>query len=195
MRVTVSSRNTGVSDALRAAAVEKIGRLERFLEGMDRAEVHFLEEKNPRITDREICEVTMAGHGHHIRCKVAAPDGFAAVDKAVEKLEQQLHRLKTRLKSKAALTAPRPLRASVDQQLPGDEDGVSSMADDAYIARNGMAIVKKKSFAMSPMTVDDAVLQLELLEHDFFFFTNSSTGHPAVLYRRHHGGLGLIEQQ
>ena len=71
MRVTVSSRHTEVSDSLRAAAVEKIGRLQRFLEGMDSAEVHFSEEKNRRIADREICEVTLAGHGHHIRCKVA----------------------------------------------------------------------------------------------------------------------------
>src|SRR5579859_4314363 len=148
MRVSVSSRHTEVSEALRAAATEKIGRLERFLAGMDRAEVHFSEEKNRRIADREVCEVTMAGHGHHIRCKVAAPDGFAAVDKAVEKLEQQLHRLKTRLKSKAALSPRRPALVTVDHEVTSDDDGRPSMADDAYIARDGAAIVKKKSFAM-----------------------------------------------
>ena len=68
------------------------------------------------------------------------------------------------------------------------------MADDAYIARDGSAIVKRKSFAARPMSVDDAVLQLELLDHDFFLFTNAENGNCAVLYRRHHGGLGLIEQ-
>jgi ribosomal subunit interface protein len=96
MQVTVSSRHTDVSEALRVAANEKIGRLSRFLTPLDRAEVHFYEERNPRIADREVCEVTLEGRGHRVFCKVAAPDGFAAIDLAVTKLEQQLHRIKTR---------------------------------------------------------------------------------------------------
>src|SRR4051794_5588551 len=107
MRVSVSSRHTELSDALRSAATDKIGRLDRFLEGMDRAEVHFAEERTKRVTDREICEVTLEGHGHHIRCKVSAPDGFAAVDLAVEKLETQLSRLKTRLRRKGGVNGRR----------------------------------------------------------------------------------------
>src|SRR3954465_1802085 len=97
VEITVSSRHTEVSDALRASTIEKIGRLSRFLEGMDRAEVHFSEHRNKRNADKEVCEVTLEGHGHHVRCKVSAPDGFAAVDPAVEKLEHQLHKLKTKL--------------------------------------------------------------------------------------------------
>ncbi len=199
MRVTVSSRHTEVSDALRAAAVEKIGKLDRFLDGLERAEVHFSEEKNPRISDKEVCEVTMEGHGHHIRCKVAAPDGFAAVDRAVEKLEHQLYRLKTRLKGKAKLNGrvdrvvvTSPGRALAEPVV--DEDDLdTSLADEAYITRSGQAIVKRKSFAIRPLSVDDAVLQLDLLDHDFFFFTEADSGRPAVLYRRNDGGLGLIE--
>ena len=98
MQVTVSSRHTDVPDNLRSVAEEKIGRLDRFLDGMDRAEVHFSEERNPRITEREICEVTLEGHGHYVRCKVHAPDGFVAIDRAVAKLEHQLHKLKSKLK-------------------------------------------------------------------------------------------------
>ncbi len=97
MEITVSSRHTEVSDLLRASTIDKIGRLGRFLEGMDRAEVHFSEHHHRRVADKEVCEVTLVGHGHHVRCKVSAPDGFAAVDKAVEKLEHQLHKLKTKL--------------------------------------------------------------------------------------------------
>jgi putative sigma-54 modulation protein len=199
MRVSVSSRHTEVSEALRAAAVEKIGRLDRFLDGVDRAEVHFSEERNPRIAARVICEVTLKVHGRHVRCKVSAPDGFAAVDLAVAKLEQQLHRLKARVRPKGSTvgrrvpasvaSAPAPLDGEVE-----DDDGAPSMADDAYIVRDGTAVVKKKSFAMVPMNVDEADLQLELLDHDFFFFTDAATGRCAVLYRRHEGGLGLIEQ-
>ena len=97
MEITVSSRHTEVSELLRASTIDKIGRLGRFLEGMDRAEVHFSEHQHRRVADKEVCEVTLVGHGHHVRCKVSAPDGFAAVDKAVEKLEHQLHKLKTKL--------------------------------------------------------------------------------------------------
>lgn len=96
MDITLSARHMDISSALRAAAEEKIGRLSRFLDGMLRAEVHFSEERNPRITAKEVCEVSMEGGGHHVRCRAAAADPFAAIDLAVEKLEQQLHKLKVK---------------------------------------------------------------------------------------------------
>jgi putative sigma-54 modulation protein len=189
MQVSVSSRHIELSEDVRRAAVEKIGRLDRFLDGLERAEVHFTEEHNPRISERDVCEVTMEGHGHHIRAKVAAPDPMAAVDLAVEKLEQQLHRLKTRLSPKGG-ASPRLLGAGGEGDV--DDDG-PSLADEAFVTRAGQEIVKRKSFAIRPLSVDDAVLQLDLLDHDFFFFTSAETGRPAVLYRRASGGLGLIE--
>jgi len=111
----VSARHTDISPALRAAAEDKIGRLSRFLGGMDRAEVHFSEEHNPRISAKEVCEVSLEGHGHHVRCKAAAADGFAAVDLAVEKLEHQLYKLKSKL-------VPRKARRTGTGVPPLDED-------------------------------------------------------------------------
>lgn len=201
MQVTVSSRHTEVPADLRAAAIEKIGRLDRFLEGMDRAEVHFTHEASRRPLERQTCEVTLEGHGHHVRCKVSAADPLVAVDLAVEKLEQQLTKLKSRRSRKvagarrgAATVAGAAALDGAPGRHPDAEEDEVSMADDAYIARDGSAIVKRKSFADRPMSVDDAVLQLELLDHDFFLFTNAENGNGAVLYRRHQGGLGLIEQ-
>lgn len=201
MQVTVSSRHADVSEALRAAATEKIGRLERFLDGMTHAEVHFDQHRNPRIADREICEVTLEGHGHVVRCKVAAADSFAAIDLAVDKLEQQLTRLKSRLKGKASVARRRggpkaaaANGAAVIAELDEREDEDHSMADDAYVTRAGELVVKKKSFAIEPISVDDAVLQMELVGHSFYFFTNAATGKAAVLYRREDGNLGLIDQ-
>lgn len=199
MQVTVSSRrHTEVSETLRASATEKISRLERFLEGMDRAEVHFSEQKSRKVTDREVCEVTMEGHGHVVRCKVAAADGFAAVDLAVEKLEQQLHRLKTRVKRKPAhpkAKARKDAEVATAALSDGEvDDPDHSMADDAYVTRAGELVVKKKSFAINPISVDDAVLQMELVGHSFYFFTNADTGRAAVLYQRDDGNLGLIDQ-
>lgn len=95
MEVSVSARHLELTPALRAAAQEKVGRLDRFLDGLDRAEVHFVEEHNPRISDKDVCEVTMSGGGHHVVVRATAPDPFAAIDVAVEKLEAKLHKLKT----------------------------------------------------------------------------------------------------
>lgn len=96
MDITVSARHIDISDSLRTAAEEKIGRLSRFLDGMRRAEVHFFEERNPRIADKEVCEVSIDGPGPRVHCKASAADPFAAIDLAVGKLEQQLYKLKTK---------------------------------------------------------------------------------------------------
>ncbi len=179
MQVTISARHTEITPRLEEVVNEKIGRLDRYLDSLDRAEVHFSEERNPRIVDKEICEVTLEGHGHHVRCKVAAPDAFVAVDRAVEKLEKQLRKLKTKLERRQHGGTKR------------DAEGLRETA-----ANNGREpeIVKVKQFAVAPMTPDDAALQIDLLGHDFYVFTNSESGNPAVLYRRGDGDYGLIEQ-
>lgn len=191
MDVTVSSRHTEVSEALRQSTTEKIGRLARFLEGMDRAEVHFSEHRSSRNPDREVCEVTLHGHGHHVRCKVAAPDGFAAVDLAVAKLEHQLHKLKTKLlkrdksgrrAAKGDVTANGAI-ATVATDLPEGEEDTADRP----------RIVKTKAFTIKPMTAEEAALQMELLGHDFFFFTNADTERAAVVYQRDDGDVGLID--
>jgi putative sigma-54 modulation protein len=182
--VTVSSRHVELTSALRSAAEERIGRLTRFLDGMDRAEVHLYEERNPRIADKkDVCEVTLEGHGHHVRAKVAAPDPFSAVDAAAQKLEHQLHKLKTKLVSRSH---PRRAGAGVREAStnPFDED-----------VEAPELIVRTKVLAAKPMSVEEAVLQLELLGHDFYLFTNASTSRANVLYRRRAGGIGLIEQE
>jgi len=179
--VSVSSRGSELSDAVRAAATDKIARLSRFLEGMDRAEVHLIEEKNPRIADKKaVCEVTMAGHGHHVRVKVAARDQMAAIDLAVDKLEHQLHKLKTKLVSR---NHPRKDKAAANGIEVDDDDEVDTDR-----------IVKSKAFVMRPMTPDEAVLQMDLLGHDFFFFSNADTGKTGVVYRRRSGDIGLIDE-
>ena len=185
MEITVSSRHTEVSELLRESTVEKIGRLGRFLEGMDRAEVHFSEEHTRKAADKEVCEVTLVGHGHHVRCKVSAPDGFAAVDLAVEKLEHQLHKLKTKLLKR---THSNGKRANGNGSAPTTD---ASRDDDADARPR---IVKTKAFQIKPMTPEEAILQMDLMGHDFFFFTNADTERAAVVYRRDDGDVGLIDQ-
>ena len=97
MDITVSARHIDISPALRAAAEEKLGRLSRFGAGIERVEVHFVEERNPRIAQREVCEVTFETRGRRVRARAAAADTFAAIDLAIEKVEHQLHTMKTKV--------------------------------------------------------------------------------------------------
>ena len=183
MEITVSSRHTEVSELLRESTVDKIGRLGRFLEGMDRAEVHFSEEHTRKAADKEVCEVTLVGHGHHVRCKVSAPDGFAAVDLAVEKLEHQLHKLKTKLLKRSHSNGKRSNGSTAPVEVPLEDEGSGRPR-----------IVKTKAFQIKPMTPEEAILQMDLMGHDFFFFTNADTERAAVVYRRDDGDVGLIDQ-
>src|SRR5256886_1303210 len=118
---------------------------------MDRAEVHFSEEHTRRSADKEVCEVTMVGHGHHVRCKVSAPDGFAAVDLAVEKLEHQLHKLKTKLLKR---THANGRKANSN----GSASPTPSVVDDESDVQP--RIVKTKAFQIKPMTPEEATLQM-----------------------------------
>ncbi len=183
MQVNISSRRTVVSDRLQDLTRSKIGRLERYVPGLERADVHFCEEQNPRIADKEICEVTLEGQGHHVRTKVTAPDAYTAIDLAAEKLEHQLHKLKTKMhrhenSGEMSIRTDEPVPAA--EPVPEVDENISK-------------IVKKKQFAIEPMTAEDAVLQMELLGHDFFLFTNAETGRSAVVYLRDDGDVGQID--
>ncbi len=185
MEVNVSGRHTTVSESLRRQADEKISRLDRIISGMERAEVHFWEEKNPRVgPNKEICEVTIEGHGHHVRTKVSAPDGFTAIDLAVDKLERQLRKLKTKLKKRNQLRE----RPEIADMIVPD-----SLIDEGPDVEPVYKIVKTKRFGVTEMAPDEAALQMDLLNHDFYVFRNAGTGLGAVVYRREDGDIGLID--
>ena len=192
MDVSISSRHTAVTPRLEEVIHEKIGQLDRFLDGLDAAEVHFEEARNPRITDKETCEVTVQGHGHHVRCKVSAPDVFTAVDMATAKLERQIRKLRTKLDIRhhgrghtIRVAEPAGMGAVTTAEVvpEGDED-------EEFAPR----IVKTKRFHLGPLTAEDAALKMDLLGHGFFFFINRETGRSAVVYRREDGDVGLIDE-
>ncbi len=178
MEIAIRGRNVDVSDSLKQAVGEKLVRLQRFLEGMERAEVRFIEERNPRISEKETCEVTLHGHGHVVRARASAPELLLAVDRVVEKLEHRLARLKGKL-----LGRSHPRRAvHLNGTPPSEEEEVGEPQ-----------IVRTKQFAIKPMTAEEAALQMELLGHSFFLYTDAETSIASVVYRRHDGHVGLIE--
>ena len=99
---------------MRAAAEEKVGRLSHHHDGWEHAEVHFIEERNPRISAKEVCEATMRGHGRIIRAKAASADSLTSLDRVVDKLEHQIDKLKSR-----HLSRPHPKPPQTTPPPPG----------------------------------------------------------------------------
>lgn len=203
MQIRVSTRQTTVSDRDHSLIVEKIERLSKYLPGMDTAEVHFSEERNPRIADKEVCEVTLEGHGHHVRCRANGPDHLTAIDRAVEKLENKLHKLKTKLAAKPRhRSSARMKRAGVPEGTPeelliveADVTEPAELEEWTPDETTEIRIVKVKSIEKMVLGPQDAAERMDLMEHGFYFFTNAETGRSAVVYRRADGDVGLIDEE
>ena len=182
MDISIRHGKVEVPPSLRAAVEEKVARVARHLDGMDNAEVRYLEERNPRIAEKEVCEVTLHGHGHVVRARASAPDAFAAVDRVVDKLEHQMAKLKGKL-----------LGRSHPRRQPSVELAPDVVGSDEEATNGRPRIVRSKRFEMKPMTPEEAAMQMELVGHEFYLFTSSETGLPGVVYRRNDGQIGHIE--
>ena len=145
------------------------------------AEVEFHEQRNPRVADKEDVEVTITTTtGTLIRAGAHAPDPYAAVDMVVDRLERQVRKLKEKLVGRSH---PRPSHEARVHSAPEDDDD----------GDQSPKIVRTKRFEIKPMTAEEAALQMDLLGHDFYLFSNSDSGEPNVVYRRRDGDYGLIE--
>ena len=170
----------------KALAQEKVARLARFTHDAGRVEVDFSELKNPRVPDRQLCEITVHLKKHFVKAHASSTEPEAALDLAIDKVEHQVARIKER---RVARNHVRHGNGHVERQrcarrstaTPDDEMG------------DGPRIAKRKRFATKPMDPEEAALQMELLGHAFFLFTNTENGRAALLYRRNDGDLGLIE--
>jgi putative sigma-54 modulation protein len=180
MQFQVKGRNLEVSDSIRSYAEEKLGKLERQLED-PRIELELALERNPSISENNVAEATIWTDGAVIRAREASPDMRASIDQLVDKLERQVTRYKRQGRDRRRRAA-----RSNDAAL----EATPVVADEP-----GPMIVKTKQFAVKPMGPEEAVLQLELIGHDFFVFRNADSGEVNVVYRRRDGDYGLIEPQ
>ena len=190
MDIVVRGKNVDVPPRLRKLAREKVRKISRFTHDAGRVEVDFSELRNRRVSDNQVCDVIVHLKRNFVKAHAAASEPAAALDLALDKVEHQLARIKEKRVTRTH--APRRNRAAA-----GDADVLSAPAgnieldddDDGIVNR----IVKTKRLTMKPMGPEEAALQMDLLGHDFFLFTNAENGHAAVLYRRRDGNLGLIE--
>ena len=179
MRLQVKGKNIEVSDSIRSYAEEKLARLERQLADPTKVELELALERNPSIADHHVAEATIWTKGPTLRAREASHDMKASIDQLVDKLERQVTRYREKKQRRRGARDNGAL-PDVIPVVPAEEEPV---------------IVKTKQFAVKPMTPEEAVLQLELVGHDFFVFRNSESEDVNVVYRRRDGNYGLIEPQ
>jgi putative sigma-54 modulation protein len=192
VEVVVRSKDCAVPTRLKEEAVERITHATRFFDRLVDIELVFSAQAARRARGQAVVELTGHTKRHHIRAEGAGEDHRAAFDVAIGRFERQLARYKSRLldktRGRAAHRTPVP---TGDGQLVGAVRGDGRRPDDD--AEPLPRIVRLKRFALRPMLPEEAGLQLELLGHDFYLFTNAGTGEANVVYRRRDGDLGLIE--
>ncbi|MDO5784144.1 MAG: ribosome-associated translation inhibitor RaiA [Eubacteriales bacterium] len=175
MNITIVERKMQISDELRAYATKKVTKLDRYFQKDTSATITFSELKG-----RQTAEVTVRHNGMVFRAEETTTDMFASVDGMIQSIEKQIRRNKTRLEKK--------LREGAFDKAAANEASMAEYVEDKY------DVIRRKRFDVVPMTVEEAILQMNLLGHQFFFFKNAEEDDvPAVIYKRAAGGYGLIE--
>lgn len=175
MRITISGRNIVVTEALKEKINKKLSKFEKFFGENSEAHATLSVEKG-----RHIFEVTIPFNGIILRGEESTDDMYMSIDNVVEKLERQVRKQKTKLERKMK-----------DYNLRFDTlfDNTPDTDDEE------LKIVRTKKFTIKPMPAEEAAMQMELLGHSFFVFSNSETEEVNVIYKRKDGNYGLIEQE
>ena len=171
MKFVYTSKDMAVSESLKSRVEKKLAKMERYFREEPEATVRFKVQKGAR----NIAEITVNAGGVILRAEESSNDMYLSIDRAVDKLESQLRRHRTKLEKRIRTSELEPVvEAPVFEEQTYD-------------------IVRTKKFAVKPMGVEDAITQMELLGHDFFLFLNEENETMNVLYRRNDGSYGLLQ--
>jgi ribosomal subunit interface protein len=194
--IVVKGRNVEVPDHYRQHVIEKLSRVERYDHKLIEIDVELFHEPNPRQTPAcQRIEITAISRGPVVRSEACAKDFYSALDVALSKLENRLRRAADRRRvhhgsrtpiSVAAATASGELLPSANGS--GGPVAVVEHAEDDLPGR----IVREKDHNAEPMTIDQALFEMELVGHDFFLFSDADTGRASVVYRRKGYAYGVI---
>jgi len=180
LKIDLTARNLEITDDLRSYVEKKLSKVKKNLERGTAAQVVLKTEK-----DRQIAEITLPLDGMFVRGEEATGDIYASINLAVDKIERQLLKYRTRFQRRK-----REGRAQV-RSIPTDAGAMREEEETAEEPR----LVRVKRFNMKPMHVDEAIMQMNLLGHDFYVFVSSETEQVSVVYRRRDGNYGLIEPE
>lgn len=174
MNLVISGKNLDITEGLRSAVEDKIGKLERYFNESTEVHVTLSTEKN-----RQKIEVTIPMKGSIIRAEEVSSDMYVSIDLVEEVIERQLRKYKNKLIDKAQ-NAAHLNQEFIDEEIYDEEE---------------IEIIRSKKFAMKPMDPEEACVQMELLGHNFFVFRNSETEEVNVVYKRKGNTYGLIEPE
>lgn len=185
--IKISGRKVTVSDALRDHVQDKVGNaLKVFDISPMSCDVVLRVDKNPSNPERKACEVTVFVRDNVVRVVASSDDMYAAIDEAAEKATRQLRKYKTRvIDRRQRATSARPAPVSADDLAALIEPTPGQDEDDQ--------LVREKVIDLVPMTEEEALVQTDLIGHDFYVFTNATTGLINVIYHRKNGGYGIIK--
>lgn len=183
MAVSVTFRQMEATDSLKSFAAEKVNRINKLLHKPSDAHVVLSLEKYMHKAD-----VTVSANGLLMRGEDKSEDMYQSIDRAVEKIERQLRRYQGKLRShKGAVDGKFKVRLNVLEQSP--ESAQPEVPETAPPPK----VIRTQEFVAKPMSVDEAIMQMDLLHNDFLVFQNSQSHEINVIYRRKDGNIGLIE--
>jgi ribosomal subunit interface protein len=205
VEIVVKGRNVEVPDHYRQHVAEKLHKVERYDQKLIRVDVELFHERNPRQSDYcQRLEITCFSRGPVVRAEACAGDFYSALDTAIAKLDTRLRRAADRRRVHRGRHAPVSVAEATAQlpifgdafALPGSvalltETTTEATEDDAYDDQP-WHLVREKEHPAEPMTVDDALFEMELVGHDFYLFLDKETGRASVVYRRKGYDYGMI---
>jgi ribosomal subunit interface protein len=199
--IVVKGRNVEVPDHYREHVADKLSKVERYDQKLMRADVELFHERNPRQSDTcQRVEITVMTKGPVVRAEAQAQDFYAALDCAINKLDARLRRSADRRRVHRGRHAPVSVAAATanlpTDLTPGRTATLTEPALDTEPTEHDedqpWRIVREKEHSAEPMTVDDALFQMELVGHDFYLFHDKESGRPSVVYRRRGYDYGIL---
>ena len=188
MKLVLQSKNIDITDAIRDYVHQKIEKaVSHFEQLTTEIDINLSVAKNPRIAASQVAEVTIYANGTTIRAEEASEDLYASIDLVADKISRQLRKYKERNFTKKDRTDLSKDLGELDLEL------LDYNLTDNRAATLPAEVVRTKYFAMSALTIEEAVAQLQLVDHDFYMYRSVETGEVNVVYRRNHGGFGVIE--
>ncbi|WP_094603801.1 ribosome hibernation-promoting factor, HPF/YfiA family [Sporomusa silvacetica] len=178
MAIVVRGKNIDITPALKDYVTKRVGKITKYFDGASMGEITAILTVNK---GRHIVEVTVPINGILLRGEEETPDMYTSIDLVIEKLEKQIEKYKTKLSRKLKSGS---FKTDLIPATP-----LATVSEDEF------DIVKTKRFAIKPMVVDEAVMQMNLINHDFYVFANADTEEVNVVYRRRDGRYGLIEPE
>jgi ribosomal subunit interface protein len=195
MDVVVTGRHCELSERFRDHVADKLGKLEKHDHRIMRVQVEVESERNPRQADRAVrVELTAYSKGPVIRAEAAAVDKMGALDLALDKMAAQMRRANDRrARSHRNRTATGELPTLTEPEGADDEVQVTErQVGSMKVTGDGPPVVREKTHSARPMTLDQALYEMELVGHDFYLYVDQDTQRPAVVYRRRGYDYGVI---